>query len=186
MASSSFLRLRARRRPDELAKAVAAVADDVWKPIITTWMGGRETHEGREILFRNNIPTYDTPETAVKTYLYMYNYERNLEILHETPADVPVDSAPPKNTLKALVRKILAEGRTVLTEEESKRFLINYRIPTTRTYVAASVDEAVSIARTEGYPLVAQDCLSGHKLQERRRRRGARDQFRRGTAGRIL
>ncbi len=140
-------------RPDELAKAVSAVAHDVWKPIIATWMGGRETHEGREILFMNNIPTYDTPETAVKTYLYMYNYERNLEILHETPADVPVDSAPPKNTLKALVRKILAEGRTVLTEEESKKFLINYRIPTTRTYVAASADEAVSIARTEGYPL---------------------------------
>ena len=67
---------------------------------------------------------------------------------HETPADVPVDSAPPKNTLKALVRKMLAEGRTVLTEEESKKFLINYRIPTTRTYVAASAEEAVSIART--------------------------------------
>ena len=149
------------------------------------WMGGREAHEGREILFRNNIPTYDTPEEAVRTYLYMYNYERNLEILHETPADVPVDSAPPKNTLKAFVRKVLAEGRTVLTEEESKRFLADYRIPTVRTYVAADVEQAVHIARSRGLSAGPQDHLAGHKLQERCRRRGARDQFRGGTAGRI-
>jgi acetyltransferase len=141
-------------RSDKLAKAVAALANKAWKPIITTWMGGKEAQEGRDIFFRNNVPTYDTPEEAVKTYLYMYNYERNLEILYETPADVPVDSAPPNNTLKALVRKILAEGRTILTEEESKRFLANYRIPTIRTHMVSNVEDAITVARSEGYPLV--------------------------------
>jgi len=141
-------------RADKLAKAIAAIADNAPKPIITTWMGGKEAQEGRKILFLNNVPTYDTPEEAVRTYLYMYNYERNLEILHETPVDLPVDSAPPKHTLKALVRKALAEGRTVLTEEESKRFLVNYRIPVTKTRMAGNVEEACAIARTEGYPLV--------------------------------
>jgi acetyltransferase len=141
-------------RPEKLAKAIAAVANKAWKPVITTWMGGKEAQEGREIFFKNNVPTYDTPEEAVRTYLYMYNYERNLEILYETPADIPVDSAPPNNTLRALVRKVLAEGRTVLTEEESKRFLVNYRIPVIKTYMASNVEEAVSVARSEGYPLV--------------------------------
>ena len=141
-------------RSDKLAKAIATVANKAWKPVITTWMGGKEAQEGREIFFKSNVPTYDTPEEAVRTYLYMYNYERNLEILYETPADVPVDSAPPNNTLRALVRKVLAEGRTVLTEEESKRFLANYRIPTIKTYVASNVEEAVSVAKSEGYPLV--------------------------------
>ena len=82
----------------------------------------------------------------------MYNYERNLEILDETPADVTVDSAPPMNILKTFIRKALVEGRTVLTEEESKRS--NYRIPTVRTHVAADVQQAAAVARTEGYPLV--------------------------------
>ncbi len=147
-------------RADELAKAVAAIAEKAWKPVITTWMGGKEAREGREILFQNNVPSYETPEEAVRTYLYMYNYERNLEIVHETPADVPIDSAPPKNTLKALARKVLAEGRTVLTEEESKRFLVNYRIPTTRTQVAVTVNQAVAIAPDRGLPDRAQDCFS--------------------------
>lgn len=140
-------------KADELAEAVAALAATAWKPVIATWMGGKDTRAGREILFRNNVPTYDTPEEAVRTYLYMYNYERNLEILHETPTDVPVDSSPPKNTLKAFVRKVLAEGRTVLTEEESKRFLVNYRIPVARTFVATTVGQAAAVARSEGYPV---------------------------------
>ena len=81
-------------------------------------------------MFENNIPTYETPEDAVKTYLYMYQYERNLESLYETPAELPIDQAPPKNNLKALIRRAVKEGRTILNEEESKRFLINYGIPT--------------------------------------------------------
>ena len=64
-------------------------------------MGGGEVREGREILLKNNIPTYDTPEEAVRTYLYMYRYERNLELLYETPSELPVDQAPAKNNLKA-------------------------------------------------------------------------------------
>jgi acetyltransferase len=117
-------------------------------------MGGGKVREGREILFANNIPTYDTPEKAVRTYLYMYNYKENLEILYETPAEVAVDSSPPKNTLKTFIRKILAEGRTVLTEEESKRFLAAYSIPTVRTRVAGDIDQAAQIAAGEGYPVV--------------------------------
>jgi acetyltransferase len=139
-------------RPDDLARAVVRLAGQAWKPIIAAWMGGRETQEGIEILFAHDIPTYETPEEAVKTYLYMYNYERNLEILYETPADIAVDPAAPENALKALVQKALTQGRTVLTEEESKRFLFNYRIPAVRSRVAIDLNQAVRAAKVEGYP----------------------------------
>ncbi len=88
----------------------------------------------------------------MRTYLYMYRYEQNLEILHETPADIAIDSAPPKHTLKTFVRKALAAGRTVLTEEESRRFLANYRIPTVRSHFAHDVEQAVRVAGVHGYP----------------------------------
>jgi acetyltransferase len=141
-------------RADELAQAVAGVADSAWKPIVTTWMGGKETQEARRIFFQNNIPTYDTPEEAVQTYLYMYNYGRNLEILYETPGDVPLDEAPPKNSLKTAVRKALSAGRTVLTDEESMKFLANYRIPTAKTATVRDVDQAVTAAHSVGFPVV--------------------------------
>lgn len=141
-------------KTDELAKSVAEIAKNAWKPIITAWMGGEEVEGARKILSRHDIPTYETPEDAVKTYEYMYRYARNLELLYETPAELPIDQAPPKHNLKALIRRIVKEGRTILTEDESKRFLMNYGIPVTRPYMAKNVEKAIRIANEIGYPVV--------------------------------
>ena len=140
--------------PEELAEAVVKIAQKAWKPIITAWMGGKAVQKGRDLLFESNIPTYETPEDAVKTYLYMYQYERNLESLYETPEELPIDQAPPKNNLKALIRRAVKEGRTILNEEESKRFLINYGIPTISARMTYNVEGALSIAKFVGYPVV--------------------------------
>ena len=140
--------------PDELAQAIVRLAREAWKPILTAWVGGGDVQQARKILLKNNVPTYVTPEEAVRTYFYMYSYERNLELMHETPSDLPVDQAPPKNNLKTLIRKAAAAGRTVLTEEESKRFLINYGIPTVKTYMAHTPEQSVGAAKALGYPLV--------------------------------
>lgn len=138
----------------ELAEAVTLAAKQAPKPVITTFMGGKAVAQARQLFVNNSIPTYDTPEDAVRTYLYMYKYERNLELLYETPAELPVDQAPPKNSLKALIRSICQEGRTALTEEESKRFLRTYKIPFTNVRIACSIQEAAGIAGNEGYPVV--------------------------------
>ena len=139
--------------PDEVARAVADVTKSAWKPVIATWMGGESVQKGREILLQHGIPTYNTPEEAVRTYLYMYNYKRNLELLYETPAELPVDHAPPKNNLKTLIRRAIGEAVTILNETESMRFLTNYGIPVIETHMSQSVDEAASIAREIGYPV---------------------------------
>ena len=44
-----------------------------------------------------------------------------------------MDRAPPKNHLKALIRRaVQRRDRFILNEEETKRFLINYGIPTVK------------------------------------------------------
>jgi acetyltransferase len=140
--------------PEELARSIAEIAKNAWKPIITAWMGGEAVVGAREVFAQNSIPTYDTPEEAVKTYLYMYRYGRNLELLYETPAQLSVDQAPPKSNLKALVARLAREGTVVVNEEDSKRFLSNYGIPTTKPYLARKVEEAVGHAGEIGYPVV--------------------------------
>ena len=48
--------------------------------------GGR----GRRSIFRSaHVPTFDTPEDAVRAYMYMYDYTRNLGNLYQTPAGHP-------------------------------------------------------------------------------------------------
>jgi acetyltransferase len=140
--------------PDILASAVADTARQTRKPIIAAWIGGEHVEKGKDILVRAGIPTYDTPEAAVKTYLYMYRYSHNLTLLYETPEELSLREAPPKNHLKAFIRKVLKEGRTLLTEAESKDFLGIYGIPVTVPYPSRDAADAAVIARRIGYPVV--------------------------------
>ena len=116
-------------------------------------MGGDTVASGREMLKSAAIPCYNTPEEAVRTYMSMYRYARNLELLYETPAELPIDIAPPKHNLQAMLRRVVRSGRSVLTEEESKRFITTYGFPVAPQIVAETVDEALAAA--------AEDRLSG-------------------------
>ncbi len=138
----------------ELAAALISRAATTDKPLLTAWMGGREVQKGRELMVQQGIPSYETAEAAVRTYIYMTQYERNLQLLHETPAELPLDEAPPKNHLKTLVRRSCREGRFILTEEDSWKFLRNYGIPVIPSRTAFTLEEALSYASGAGYPVV--------------------------------
>ena len=138
----------------EMAGLLVSIAKEAPKPVIAAWLERNRSDKGWQILTENGIPTYGTPEGAVRTYLYMHNYKRNLQILHETPSELPVDEAPPKNHLKSLIRRVLREGGTMLTEEDSRKFLTNYGIPLVKTYTARTVEEAIGYAEAIGYPVV--------------------------------
>jgi len=141
-------------RPDDMAAQVAALAKSSQKPMITVLMGGETVSRGREIFNDAAVPCYNTPEEAVRTYMSMYQYARNLELLYETPAEQPIDIAPPKNNLKAMLRRVARSGRTVLTEEESKRFVTTYGFPVVPQILAEDMDEALTAANRIGYPVV--------------------------------
>lgn len=140
--------------PDDLARAVTEAAKKSSKPVIGVWMGGEDVRRARELLQHNRIPAYASPENAVKTYNYMYRYARNLQLLYETPEELSLYQSPSKNHLKAQIGRIVREGRSVLTEEESKGVLSNYGIPVIRTQVTKDVEEALEVARETGYPVV--------------------------------
>ena len=141
--------------PKEFAEAVVDLALEKVKPVLGVVMGGGEKiEEARKIFYRNSIPCYETPEEAVKTYMFMYKYKRNLELLYETPHEIAVELAPPKAHLKVLIRRALREKREVLTEDEAERFLRVYGIPVPEGGLARSVGEALMIASKIGYPVV--------------------------------
>ena len=124
------------------------------KTIVTSFMGYGAVQEANTILNANNIPTYSTPEQALKTYMYMHNYQQNIEDLYETPEELPVDAAPPKRPILAILKNAASEDREILTEDEAKKILKYYNFPVVRTAVANNVDEAVAFASEMGYPVV--------------------------------
>lgn len=141
-------------RPDAMATEVAKIAKTATKPIITVLMGGETIEAGRKIFQEASVPTYETPEDAVKAYLGTYRYARNIGLLYETPSELPIDVAPPKYNLQAMLRTIAHSGRKVLTEEESKRFITTYGFPIITQRTARDVAEAKAAAEKIGYPVV--------------------------------
>ena len=140
--------------PEKIAQSVQEIAQSSRKPVITSWVGGENVKAGKDFFYRHDVPTYDTPEEAVKTYLNMYHYSRNLALLYETPSELSLEESPPKFHLKALIKRVIKEGRTLLTEEESKSFLSIYDIPVTIPSLCHHVEEAIGAASEIQYPVV--------------------------------
>ncbi|MGQ9550809.1 MAG: acetate--CoA ligase alpha subunit [Candidatus Bathycorpusculaceae bacterium] len=135
------------------------------KTILTSFMGYAAVEEANRLFNENNIPTYSTPEKAIKTYLYMYQYKRNLELIYETPEELPVDIAPPKRPIMVILRNAAIENRELLTEAEAKKLLEYYNFPVVKTLVATNADEAVALASQLGYPVVLK-ILSPHIIHK--------------------
>jgi acetyltransferase len=86
----------------------------------------------------------------------MWRYQRRLTALYQTPemAEDFGETGFKHYLIKEMLGQIRATGRTILTEYESKQVLEAYDIPTVPTRLARSADEAVSIAREIGFPVV--------------------------------
>ena len=122
-------------------------------PIFAVWMGGESVEPGREILNREGIPTYDTPERAVAAFVHMYAYKRNLELLQEIPPRMPRALKFEREKAREMVDAVLKGDGGLLTEVESKALLKAYGIPVNPTEVAENEDQALLLARSLGYPV---------------------------------
>lgn len=140
--------------PEVVARAVIESAGKSWKPIIAAWIGGSQVRKARDILLSGNIPTYSTPEEGVRAYVNMFKYRRSLDLLHETPSELPERHALSRQKLVSLIHKALAEGRTSLNDRESKEFFDGYAIPSTPSRTVHTVEEALHEAGEIGYPVV--------------------------------
>jgi acetyltransferase len=153
-AALVILTPQAMTQSTETARAIAAVAAQAHKPVLAAWMGGHTLTEGVHLLNQKGIACYTTPEKAVRAFMHLVSYARNLETLHETPRDLPMSFGLDRKRMRSLFDTILTEGNEVLSENVSKAFLEAYEIPVTTPRAARSAEEAAEVARRVGYPVV--------------------------------
>ncbi|TQF17094.1 bifunctional acetate--CoA ligase family protein/GNAT family N-acetyltransferase [Myxococcus llanfairpwllgwyngyllgogerychwyrndrobwllllantysiliogogogochensis] len=139
--------------PTQTADRLKPYAKLSGKPVLASWMGGSEVVAGERILNDAAIPTFGYPDTAARIFNYMWRYSYNLAGLYETPtlAEEPTGG---RDAARRLVDAARAQGRTLLTEHESKQLLAAYGIPTVETRLATTEEDAVAQAQALGYPVV--------------------------------
>lgn len=144
---------QAMSQPTAAAQAVVEVSKKTTKPILTSWMGGKATHEGVTLFNAAKIPTYRAPEEAVKAFMYLVSFVRTHDVLYETPRDIPVGFTLERSRMHTIFESLLGEASDTLSEIQSKTLLDAYEIPVAKPLLARDADEAVVLAKRIGFPV---------------------------------
>ncbi len=105
-------------------------------------------------LHEADIPTYETPERAVRAFMYMVEYTRNLELLSQVPPKLATELYFNRDQVFRTIYECFEQEIELLGELQSKEILEAYGIPVNPTVLATSVEEAVSKAFELEGPLV--------------------------------
>jgi acetyltransferase len=109
--------------------------------LFTGWIGERTAHAARAELAAAHVPTYDTPEQAIRGFMHRVEYRRSQELLLETPPSQP-ELVADEGTVRAAFAAADAAGREWLTALETQAVLAAYGIGTVRSIAAATPAEA--------------------------------------------
>jgi acetyltransferase len=122
-------------------------------PVLTNWLGEEAVREARARFREARIPTYESPDDAIKGFLYLSRYAKAQEALIRTPLRETVRTRVADEAARTVMRAAGRDGRTMLSEPEAKAVLAAFDIPTVATRVAATPDEVETISR----PMLAQN-----------------------------
>lgn len=134
----------------EAADAVIAAAAKKRRPVLTSWLGTQSAGEARRLFAAARIPTYETPDEAIRGFMHLVRRRRGQELLMQAPPSIAGDVAPDTAQARKIVETALASGREWLGEPEVRQLLSCYRIPTVRSAIAATPAAAAAYAREFG------------------------------------
>jgi len=137
---------------DELAtaKAIVEVKKRYDKPMLSCFMGVAPRSEGVKLLMENNIPTYIFPESIAKTLSAMVKYH----VWMERPEGHFVSCKGDKEKVQKIITEVLQKDKTQVTGEKALDIFEAYGIPIAPYKIAKTAEEAVSVAKNMGYPVV--------------------------------
>jgi acetyltransferase len=146
--------------PTALATTIVRFAKEhPKKTVLASMMSGDDGESGRKLLYRTGVPCTVNPDDASRLFATMWKYRKIVDAAH-APCPPAVGAMTHDQLLEAvdkaeaILQRVRATGRTVLTEAESKEVLKAHGIPVAETVAAKTEDEAVAAAERMGFPVV--------------------------------
>ena len=152
----AMLTPQAMTEPTEAARAIVEAARaHKAKPVLACFMGEVRVAEARELLSTSGFPDFTTPERAVEAFSYLARFNLNQRLLLQTPGPFSDDrKLPDVEGARLIIEAVLASGRTMLSDTESKAVLSAFHVHCNPTREAATAPEALIVAETVGFPVV--------------------------------
>ena len=117
------------------------------KNVFACWMGAATVAEGRAQLIAARVPDYETPERAVRAFMYLVHYQKSQDLLLETPSSgAPSPQADNIRQAQRTIRQALDDQREWLDPAEVAAFLACYGIAFAHTEAVADAKAAAQAA----------------------------------------
>ncbi|MGZ4862715.1 MAG: acetate--CoA ligase family protein [Halobacteriota archaeon] len=142
---------QAMTEPEETADLLNDLSLQASKPMITSFVGGKELSKSREKLKQGKTANFTSPETAVRAASNLIKF-REITTSAEVES-MPLDGGGQKRGALRQIQVVQGEGRTSLTEEEGRNVLRAYGISTPKERLVTSRDKVIQAAREIGYPV---------------------------------
>lgn len=136
---------------EAVAKIIVEMRDEIPVPTTVCFAGGSKCDRANAILKEGRVPTYPTPDRAVRSLSILRRYTIRKDEKQD-PLKVPAISG--RAVSEKIIAKVRSEGRGSLTEAEGKEIFAAYGIPTPGEALVRCADDAASACDKIGYPVV--------------------------------
>jgi acetate---CoA ligase (ADP-forming) len=138
------------------------------KPVLCSFMGGESVSYGEGILNKYKIPSFRFPEEAISAIGSMWRYKNKRDELNKTtPSSSKESSQEVRNEIgQSLIERAQKNGQQSLNNLDANALIESGGIPTPRTSLPKTLEEAQKFAEECGFPVVLK--LSSPKLLHKR------------------
>jgi len=123
------------------------------KNVFACWMGAATVAEGRAQLIDARLPDFETPERAVRAFMYLVRYRQNQDLLLETPSAGEPSPEIDLGQARGIIKQALGDRREWLDPAEVAAFLACYDIPFARTLAVPDAKAAAKAAADIAAPV---------------------------------
>ncbi len=139
----------------EGAEAVVEAMKGCTRPIFTNWLGSSpETQKARKAFRDGGIPTYETPEKAIRAFMHLAHFSRIQNLLMEVPPSKGENFVPDEKKAKAIVDKAMSEKQLWLDAVSLSDLFACYQIPIARSKAAKTPADVAKISADWKSPIV--------------------------------
>ncbi|MDD1720634.1 MAG: acetate--CoA ligase family protein [Euryarchaeota archaeon] len=142
---------QAMTEPEKTATSTLELSAHAKKPIITSFIGGKELSTATELLKHGSVANFASPETAIRA---AHNLVRFREIRTSEEARQAPHIIGRKRAVSLRIKNVQKDRRTSLTEEEGRDILRAYGVKAPRERLVTTRDKVVQASHEIGYPVV--------------------------------
>ena len=144
----------AMTNPLEIAQSIERAVKDSGikgKPVSVSFVGGEKSEQAMRWLVENGIPAYAAPDIAINAMSALHEYA---QIKSSNTETIGTTYKGNRQAALDIIDNARKDHRDALTEIEAKQVFSAYGLPVTNSKLSKTEDEAVSLAKEIGYPIV--------------------------------